>query len=144
MHVYQACVTSVVDYASTVWHDLLRDNIHVHHLNIVQRAPLIRILSSFRTVTTRTLDSMYSRGGVGDGLFDTATRRVGKIVDTAPAPVVLGTSPSGETTTGPVDSCIRRHNRSSESFSDKKRFLNAVISSSTVSRLGRLVLPARA
>jgi hypothetical protein len=49
---YQACVTPVVDYASTVWHDPLRDKTHLRHLNTVQRTPLIRILSAFRTVAT--------------------------------------------------------------------------------------------
>jgi ribonuclease HI len=53
---YQACVTPVVDYASTVWHDPLRDKTHLRHLNTVQRASLIRILSAFRTVATNTLE----------------------------------------------------------------------------------------
>jgi ribonuclease HI len=54
--IYQACVTPVVDYSSTVWHDPLRDKTHLRHLNTVQRAPLIRILSAFRTVATATLE----------------------------------------------------------------------------------------
>jgi ribonuclease HI len=54
--IYQACVTPVVDYSSTVWHDPLRDKTHLRHLNTVQRAPLIRILSAFRTVATTTLE----------------------------------------------------------------------------------------
>ena len=53
---YQACVTPVVDYASTVWHDPLRDKTHLRHLNTVQRTALIRILSAFRTVATTTLE----------------------------------------------------------------------------------------
>ncbi|GAA3296697.1 hypothetical protein GCM10020218_080510 [Dactylosporangium vinaceum] len=53
---YQACVTPVVDYASTVWHDPLRDKTHLRHLNTVQRTVLIRILSAFRTVATTTLE----------------------------------------------------------------------------------------
>jgi ribonuclease HI len=53
---YQACITPVVDYASTVWHDPLRDKTHLRHLNTVQRTPLIRILSAFRTVATATLE----------------------------------------------------------------------------------------
>jgi ribonuclease HI len=53
---YQACITPIVDYASTVWHDLLRDKTHLRHLNTVQRTPLIRILSAFRTVATTTLE----------------------------------------------------------------------------------------
>lgn len=53
---YQACVAPVVDYASTVWHDPLRDKTHLRHLNTVQRTPLIRILSAFRTVATATLE----------------------------------------------------------------------------------------
>ena len=31
---YEACVTSVVDYASTVGHDPLRDKIHIRHLRM--------------------------------------------------------------------------------------------------------------
>lgn len=57
--IYQACVTPVVGYASTVWHDPLRDKTHLRHLNALQRAqraPLIRILSAFRTVVTPTLE----------------------------------------------------------------------------------------
>jgi ribonuclease HI len=53
---YQACVTPVVDYASTVWHDPLRDKTHLRHLDTVQRTSLIRILSAFRTVATKTLE----------------------------------------------------------------------------------------
>lgn len=53
---YQACVTPVVDYASTVWHDPLRDKTHLRQLNTIQRASLIRILSAFRTVATTTLE----------------------------------------------------------------------------------------
>jgi ribonuclease HI len=54
--IYQACVTPVVDYASTVWHGPLRDKTHLRHLNTVQRAPLIRIMSAFRTVASATLE----------------------------------------------------------------------------------------
>lgn len=54
--IYQACVTPVVDYASTVWHDPLHDKTHLHHLNTVQRAPLVHILSVFRTVASATLE----------------------------------------------------------------------------------------
>lgn len=53
---YQTCVAPVVDYASTVWHDPLRDKTHLRHLNTVQRTLLIRILSAFRTVATSTLE----------------------------------------------------------------------------------------
>ncbi|KAJ5513135.1 hypothetical protein N7463_002687 [Penicillium fimorum] len=53
---YEACVTPVVDYASTVWHDPLRDKTHLRHLRTVQRAALIRVLSAFRTVATTALD----------------------------------------------------------------------------------------
>ncbi|OGE46890.1 hypothetical protein PENARI_c093G11063, partial [Penicillium arizonense] len=53
---YQACVTPVMDYASTVWHDPLRDKTHLRHLNTVQRTVLIRILSAFRTVATTALE----------------------------------------------------------------------------------------
>ncbi|KAF7136975.1 hypothetical protein CNMCM5793_006679 [Aspergillus hiratsukae] len=54
--IYQACVTPVVDYSSTVWHDPLRDKTHLRHLNTVQRVSLIRILSAFRTVATTSLE----------------------------------------------------------------------------------------
>lgn len=54
--VYEACVTPVLDYASTVWHDPLRDKTHLRHLRTVQRTALIRILSAFRTMATSTLD----------------------------------------------------------------------------------------
>ncbi|KAJ9480892.1 hypothetical protein VN97_g12629 [Penicillium thymicola] len=53
---YQACVTPVMDYASTVWHDPLRDKTHLLLLNTVQKTALIRILSAFRTVATTTLE----------------------------------------------------------------------------------------
>ena len=53
---YQTCVTPVVDYAPTVWHDPLRDKTHLRHLNTVQRTSLIRILSAFRTVATPSLE----------------------------------------------------------------------------------------
>ena len=53
---YQACVAPIVDYASTVWHDPLRDKVHLRHLNTVQRTVLIRTLSAFRTVATTTLE----------------------------------------------------------------------------------------
>jgi hypothetical protein len=53
---YKACVAPVIEYASTVWHDPLRDKTHLRHLRTVQRTSLIRILSAFRTVATSTLD----------------------------------------------------------------------------------------
>ncbi|KAJ5837719.1 uncharacterized protein N7525_002907 [Penicillium rubens] len=53
---YEACVTPVVDYASTVWHDPLGDKTHLRHLRTVQRTALIRILSAFRTVATSTME----------------------------------------------------------------------------------------
>lgn len=53
---YEACVTPVVDYASTVWYDPLRDKTHLRHLRTVQRTALIRIISAFRTVATSTLE----------------------------------------------------------------------------------------
>lgn len=53
---YEACVTPVVDYASTVWHDPLGDKTHLRHLRTVQRTALIRILSAFRTVVTSTME----------------------------------------------------------------------------------------
>jgi ribonuclease HI len=53
---YQACVTPVVDYASTVWHNPRRDKTHLRVLGTVQRTALIRILSAFKTVATPTLE----------------------------------------------------------------------------------------
>jgi ribonuclease HI len=53
---YEACVAPVIDYASTVWHDPLRDKTHLRHLRTVQRTALIRVLSAFRTVATAALD----------------------------------------------------------------------------------------
>ncbi|KAI2732880.1 hypothetical protein DTO013E5_9601 [Penicillium roqueforti] len=60
-HVQQAIkratkTTVALNYASTVWHDPLRDKTHLRHLNTVQRTVLIRILSAFRTVATTTLE----------------------------------------------------------------------------------------
>jgi ribonuclease HI len=53
---YQACVIPIVDYASSVWHNPLRDKIHLRTLGTVQRTALIRILSSFKTVSTIALE----------------------------------------------------------------------------------------
>ncbi|KAK9847083.1 hypothetical protein MYU51_020483 [Penicillium brevicompactum] len=53
---YRACVSPMVDYASTVWHDQLRDKSHLRHPNTVQRTSLTWILSAFRTVATTTLE----------------------------------------------------------------------------------------
>ncbi|KAI3055668.1 hypothetical protein CBS147353_11278 [Aspergillus niger] len=54
---YQACITPVVDYVSTIWiwHNSLRDKMHLRLLRTVQRAALVRILSAFRTVSTAAL-----------------------------------------------------------------------------------------
>ena len=46
----------MVGYASTVWHDPLRDKTHLRHLNTAQRTSLIRIFSPFKTVATTTLE----------------------------------------------------------------------------------------
>jgi hypothetical protein len=54
--VYQACVTPIMDYASTVWHNPLKDKRHLRVLDTVQRSALIRILSAFRTVATATME----------------------------------------------------------------------------------------
>ncbi|THC94016.1 hypothetical protein EYZ11_006525 [Aspergillus tanneri] len=54
--VYQACVTPILDYASTVWHNPLRDKRHLKWLDTVQRSALIRILSAFRTTATATME----------------------------------------------------------------------------------------
>ena len=51
---YEAGVAPVLDYASTVFHDPLRDNTHLRHLHTVQRTALMP--SGFRTVATATLD----------------------------------------------------------------------------------------
>ena len=53
---YQACVAPIVDYASTVWHNPLKDKTHLRSLRTVQRAALIRILSAFKTVSTTALE----------------------------------------------------------------------------------------
>jgi ribonuclease HI len=53
---YQACVTPVVDYASTIWHNPLRDRTHLRLLGTVQRTALLRVLSAFRTVSTLALE----------------------------------------------------------------------------------------
>ena len=54
--VYQACVLPKLDYASTVWHDPLRDKGHLQVLGTVQRAALLCIISAFRWVATKTLE----------------------------------------------------------------------------------------
>ncbi|THC90426.1 hypothetical protein EYZ11_010103 [Aspergillus tanneri] len=54
--VYRACITPIMDYASTVWHSPLKGKTHLRALATVQRAALIRILSAFRTVATATLE----------------------------------------------------------------------------------------
>lgn len=53
---YQACVTPVVDYASTVWHNPLKDKTHLRVIGTVQRAALIRILSAFKSTATQTME----------------------------------------------------------------------------------------
>ncbi|KAF4228839.1 hypothetical protein CNMCM8980_000121 [Aspergillus fumigatiaffinis] len=53
---YQACVVPVVDYASAVWHNPLRDRTLLRQLATVQRTALTRILSAFRTVSTQALE----------------------------------------------------------------------------------------
>ncbi|KAL3246539.1 hypothetical protein ABHI18_012698 [Aspergillus niger] len=53
---YQTCVTPSLDYASTVWHNPLRDKIHRRLLETVQRTALIQILSAFRTISTAALE----------------------------------------------------------------------------------------
>ncbi|EED11752.1 hypothetical protein TSTA_109310 [Talaromyces stipitatus ATCC 10500] len=53
---YQACVTLIVDYASTVWHNPLKDKIHLRMLGTVQRTTLICILSAFKTASTAALE----------------------------------------------------------------------------------------
>jgi hypothetical protein len=53
---YQACVTLIVDYASMVWHNPLKNKTHLRTLGTVQRTALIRILSAFKTVSTAALE----------------------------------------------------------------------------------------
>jgi ribonuclease HI len=53
---YQACVTPIVDYASTVWHSPTKDKMHLRALNTIQRSALIRILSAFKSVATATME----------------------------------------------------------------------------------------
>jgi hypothetical protein len=53
---YQTCVTPVVEYASMVWHNPLRDKTHLRLLGTVQRTALLRVLSAFRMVSTLALE----------------------------------------------------------------------------------------
>lgn len=54
--IYQACILSKLDYASTVWHNPLKDKMHLRVLGTVQRAVLLRIIPAFMTVATQTLE----------------------------------------------------------------------------------------
>lgn len=54
--IYQAYVLPKLDYASTVWHNPLKDKGHLRVLASVQRTALLRIISAFRTVATQTLE----------------------------------------------------------------------------------------
>lgn len=54
--IYQACVAPALGYASTVWHDPLKDKTLLRVLSSVQRVALIRILSAFKTVATQKLE----------------------------------------------------------------------------------------
>ena len=53
---YQACVVPIMDYASTVWHNPLKDKIHLRTLETVQQTTLIHVLSAFKTVSTAALE----------------------------------------------------------------------------------------
>jgi ribonuclease HI len=53
---YLACVIPKMDYASTVWYNPSMSRQHSKALGVVQRTALIRVLSSFRTVATQTLE----------------------------------------------------------------------------------------
>ena len=53
--IYQACVLPKLDYASTIYHNPLRDKGHLRVLRTVQRAALPRIISTLRTVATQAL-----------------------------------------------------------------------------------------
>ena len=46
----------IIDYALTVWHNPLKDKIHLKVLNTVQKSALIQILSVFRTIATTTME----------------------------------------------------------------------------------------
>lgn len=52
---YQVCAALVVDYASTVWHNLLKDKTHLRLLWTVQWKALICILFAFKTASTTAL-----------------------------------------------------------------------------------------
>lgn len=54
--VYQACILPKLEYASTVWHNPLKDKMHLRALGTVQRAALLRVVSAFKTVATQTLE----------------------------------------------------------------------------------------
>lgn len=47
---YQACVAPVVDYASAVWRNPLKDKTYLKLLQTVQRTALLRVLSAFKIV----------------------------------------------------------------------------------------------
>ena len=53
---YQACAAPIVNYTSTVWHNLLKDKTHLRSLQTVQWTALICILSAFKTASTTTLE----------------------------------------------------------------------------------------
>lgn len=53
---YQVCVISKTDYASTVQYNSRKSNWHTNALDTVQRTALIKILSAFKTVATQTLE----------------------------------------------------------------------------------------
>ncbi|KAJ5240522.1 uncharacterized protein N7469_002113 [Penicillium citrinum] len=97
---YQACVTPVVDYASTTWHDPLRDKTHLRHLNTLQRSSLIRILSAFRTVATSTLEVEAHVLPTHLRLRLRAQRTVAQLHNCTPYP---GNIPSGAYCHGPGD-----------------------------------------
>lgn len=54
--IYQACIRPKLEYASTVWHNPLKDKTHLRSLGTVQRAALLRIIQAFKTVATQTLE----------------------------------------------------------------------------------------
>lgn len=54
--IYQACILPKLEYVSTVWHNPLKDKMHLRALGTVQRAALLRIVSAFKTVATQTLE----------------------------------------------------------------------------------------
>jgi len=52
---YLICVTPVIDYINTVWHDPFKDKIYLRSLYTIQRDTFIKIFSAFKTVANQIL-----------------------------------------------------------------------------------------